>query len=429
MTAEKKRNPLEEIRKAISLLESKKSLTSEKLLADYYVERTPQYTATIKNLLQYTPGQPIKLLFSGHTGCGKSSELFKLKTDLKNEFIAIYYSIMDHMNLSGIKAAHLLESMGRQLVDAAGQHNVNIDKKILEALERWPFTQRETRYSDEKRSGMAGLGGELPLVKAGGAISKEKGKKTEETWEREPDINELVALLNQIVETTMNETEKEIIIFIDDIDKIDLADSEALFLRYSRTLTSLKCKIIYTVPISLYYSHHIQQFKSFYYDSYLLPIPKVRNKDGSPNSGGIDSIKEIISRRIPVALFAGGVLDDIITASGGIIRDAIRIVQKCCLRCSTEEKSEIDKEIAEVATADLKNDFRRQLTSDLYPKLIEVKNSPEKDPDVDTELQRLLYALGVLEYTNKDTWYDIHPLVLELVEAKEKELKSKQKDT
>ena len=58
--------------------------------------------------------------------------------------------------------------------------------------------------------------------------------------------------------------------------------------------------------------------------------------------------------------------------------------------------------------------------------MIEVKRSKTKRPDVDQELQRLLYCQGVLEYTNEDTWYDVHPLAYDLADEKEKEYETKE---
>ncbi|MCK4763413.1 MAG: AAA family ATPase [Candidatus Aminicenantes bacterium] len=431
MNPQKEAAALKKIENAISILEAQKSLDTEELVAKYYVERESKFINKLKKEIRLSKGRTIKILFSGHMGSGKSSELFKLKEDLQDEFLSIYYSIKEYMNLFGIDVSALIETIAVQLRKIFEEKKIKLkedSKDIIDKLDNWKSRERQTQYREEKRAGKAGIGGSLVVAEARGELHSEKGTKTEKVWEQEPDINNLIMSLNRLIKNIQEETKKELIIIIDDIDKLDLADAENLFLRYSRTMTALNCKIIYTVPISLLYSHHYRQFESFYHRSYLLPISRVKNKDGSDNEAGIREMQKIIAKRISPKLFAEGALKKAILASGGIIRDAIRIIQECCLICVTENKPMIHEAAVNEAISSIKNEFLRQIPKDLYPKLIEVKNSPSKKPDNDQELQKLLYCLGVLEYINDDTWYDVHPLALELAEQKEKELRAKEEE-
>jgi hypothetical protein len=427
MSPEEKANALDELKAAISIMESQKSLTTEELVSKYYVERESKFINKLKNMFLYSTGKPLKVLFCGHIGSGKSSELFKLKQDLDNEFLMIYYSIKEYMNLSGTNTSTLMETMAEKLKETAVKTKVKLEKDILESLKKWKNSERRVRYQDEKRTGAAGIGGNLGVINARGELHTEKGTKTEELWEQGPNINELILSINRLLDALWKSQKKEPVIIIDDIDKLDLADAEELFFKSSQTLTLPNCKIVYTVPIALLYSDHFRQIENFYHKVCLLPISKVRKKDGSPNEEGIDKIRKIIERRIPINLFGKGILEKIIMEGGGVVRDTIRIVYECCLTCITDKKPVIDESAANEAVSILKNEFRRQIPKDLYRKLIEVKNFKTKTPDVDRELQRLLYCQGVLEYSNDDTWYDVHPLAYNLAEEKEKEYKSKER--
>ncbi len=426
MSPEEKANALDQLKAAISIMESKKSLTTKELVSKYYVERESKFINRLKNTFLSSTDQPIKVLFSGHIGSGKSSELFKLKQDLDNDFFMIYYSIKEYMNLSGTDTSALMETIAKKLKKTADEKNVKLEQNLIESLEKWKSSERQVSYRDEKRTGAAGFGGNLGVVKAGGEIQTEKGTKTEEVWEQGPNFNELILSINELIDALRKSQKKEPVIIIDDIDKLDLADAEELFLKYSRTLTLPNCKIVYTIPIALLYSDHYRQIENFYHKVCLLPISKVKKKDGTSNEEGMDKIRKIVERRIPIDLFGKGILDKIIMDGGGVVRDTIRILYECCLICVSEEKPVIDKRAANEAASILKNEFLRQIPEDLYRKLIEVKNSKTKRPNVNRELQRLLYCQGVLEYSNDDTWYDVHPLALELAEEKEEEYKSKE---
>ncbi|NEO34635.1 MAG: ATP-binding protein, partial [Symploca sp. SIO3C6] len=61
------------------------------------------------------------------------------------------------------------------------------------------------------------------------------------------------------------------------------------------------------------------------------------------------------------------------------------------------------------------NQFARALGSNLYGVLVETyKNFTP--PDIrSAEFLELLHALYVLEYENDDLWYDLHPLIVDLL--------------
>ena len=54
-------------------------------------------------------------------------------------------------------------------------------------------------------------------------------------------------------------------------------------------------------------------------------------------------------------------------------------------------------------------------TEDLYAKLIEVKKSPHGRVPVDERLQLLLYTQAVIQYNGRG-WYDLHPLMWEVLQ-------------
>ena len=428
MSPEEKANALDELKAAISIMDSQKSLTTEELISKYYVERESKFTNKLKSMFLYSTGQPLKVLFCGHIGSGKSSELFKLKQDLDNEFFIIYYSIKEYMNLSGTDTSALMETIAKKLKETADEKKIKPGKDIFESLKKWKSSERQVKYRDEKHTGDARIGGDLKVAKAAKELHSEKGTSTEEVWEQGPNIDALIFSINGLIDALRESQKKEPVIIIDDIDKLDLADAEDLFFKNSRTLTSLDCKIVYTVPIALLYSDHFRKIENFYQKVCLLPISKVKKKDGTPNEEGMDKIRKIVERRIPIHRFGKGILDKIIIDGGGVVRDTIRILYECCLTCVSEEKPVIDMKAANEAASILKNEFLRQIPEDLYRKLIEVKNSETKRPNVNRELQRLLYCQGVLEYSNDDTWYDVHPLAYELAEEKEKEKEYENKE-
>jgi hypothetical protein len=75
----------------------------------------------------------------------------------------------------------------------------------------------------------------------------------------------------------------------------------------------------------------------------------------------------------------------------------------------------IDDAILTAALRNLRNDFARQIGTNLFPVLVQVYTTLKgKDADSDGFV-KLLHGLMVLEYLNDDLWYDVHPIVVDLL--------------
>jgi hypothetical protein len=76
----------------------------------------------------------------------------------------------------------------------------------------------------------------------------------------------------------------------------------------------------------------------------------------------------------------------------------------------------INNEILTLALRNLRNDFARQIGTDLFPVLVQVYQTlKSKDMDGDAFV-KLLHGLMVLEYQNDELWYDVHPIVVDLLQ-------------
>jgi hypothetical protein len=111
--------------------------------------------------------------------------------------------------------------------------------------------------------------------------------------------------------------------------------------------------------------------------------------------------------------------------SGGVVRELVRIARECCTECMVQLEIEpdgdsfkIDDAILTVALRNLRHDFARQIGSDLYDLLVGVYKTAET-PDASSDgFVKLLHGLMVLEYENDALWYDVHPIVVDLLKQK-----------
>jgi hypothetical protein len=97
------------------------------LLKTYYVAREPNPIDRIRAILLRTPDVPDKMLFTGHRGCGKSTELNRLLSDpnIQNTFLVVPFSvtdILDPLDLGYVDVLVSIEAALFQAIRRAGVH-------------------------------------------------------------------------------------------------------------------------------------------------------------------------------------------------------------------------------------------------------------------------------------------------------------------
>ena len=66
----------------------------------------------------------------------------------------------------------------------------------------------------------------------------------------------------------------------------------------------------------------------------------------------------------------------------------------------------------------LRHDFTRQIGSSLYDLLVQIYKTSEAKDSSNEGFVKLLHGLMVLEYENASLWYDVHPIVVDLLKQK-----------
>ena len=395
----------------------------------FYVDRGLQ--SQLRELLgeleagaRANPPNNTKFLFVGHTGCGKSTELSRLVyliengperyQFIKDSFLPIQYSVSEIVGLYDIEFVDLALSMIIGIYKEMERLNLNVDDSAARRVYDWLYDDKATRPSDN-----LGLGSMIRLIDV---RLKSEGEVREDIRYRiRKYIPELINLINQTIAEVSFITGKNLLLIIDDLDKIQpLEASLNVFREHVKSLTSFDCFVIYTAPISLLYdaqSKHVGQFLEIHY----MPMFRIKDKEGTPeapDSVGVSTLREIITRRVNPALFENGVIDYAIYLTGGILRELIRVIRGCCVYCHEYELGQITYNVMEVQKSKLKSEYYRMLEHEDY-RLLQRVNLTKSRADVD---MRHLESLCVLYYPNGKGWFDVHPVVGELLAEWEEEI-------
>jgi hypothetical protein len=150
----------------------------------------------------------------------------------------------------------------------------------------------------------------------------------------------------------------------------------------------------------------------------LIPCIKVIDKDsGEACEAGIEALIEVVGKRGDWQQLLGERerLVRLIAASGGYLRDLLRLLQATLRLAAQREALPVDDEIVELAIADLRNDYLPIPRKDAVW-LHRVATTHRAELDSGEALQQLARFFDthvVLCYRNGDEWFDVHPLIRE----------------
>ncbi len=208
-------------------------------------------------------------------------------------------------------------------------------------------------------------------------------------------------------------TKKRVLIIVEDLDKADLASAREIFCGHSMSLTQPRCRIIYTFPIALRHDNDFINICHNFDEPYVLPNFKVANQDGSPDDPGKTELTQIILHRAEAKLFTDKAIQLLVSFCGGLPRELVTLARRSCLIALQKNVPQINETIVVQAGNRLCNDYQVLLTSSQVDILKKVHQT--KQVENDKPHRALLHNLRLLEYRNQDVWYDVHPIVLALL--------------
>ncbi|MBD2329062.1 AAA family ATPase [Alkalinema sp. FACHB-956] len=370
-----------------------------------------------------------KVIFTGHRGCGKSTLLKRLGIEMQGQHFVVFFSISDLVEPSAVSPINILYSIGLRLLSAATTANVPVPEDIKEELLGW-LTKTQKQKTETVVKSEMGFGLDKLLQLATLKLQQEKAFRDEVETVFAKRVSDLVQRLDRLAAGIQTTIKKPVLVIIDDLDKLELGMAEALYSKNVKSLFSPKFRIVYTVPIAAIQEPKVMGALNSegVVRPYLFPIAKffpkdqTRNPQAKPLEKPFQAFLQILQKRIPEALIEPETACKMVLMSGGVMRELVRIARECCTEAMfqleidpdrTEVK--IDDAVLQVALRNLRLDFARQITPDLYGVLVRVYQTQKQEDAADGGFVKLLHGLMVLEYENDRLWYDVHPIVVDLL--------------
>jgi hypothetical protein len=367
----------------------------------------------------FFPPSEKHILFFGHIGIGKTTELRRYAADLNasSRFYVVEVDVLAKLDRNNLQYTEVLMAMAETLLERLHGDGFDLGAEALEPLQRWFGNVVETQATTKELSaelktvaeGGGGIPGLIKLLATFTAAFK-TGSSQKSEWRREirNDFTTLAQAFNTLIRRAeahlVREARAERLLFlIDGTDKMRGEDTQLFFVQDAEQLLAIKTLVIYTAPLHLKYDGRLGGKLDA---NLVLPMMKLQERDGSRLEVGWSTMRRLLLLRADRCLFASEAeVDRLVEYSGGHPRELLRLLKLCC----EVADDVIDAGVVQTAIEKLAADYRYFLKPADYDLLKAIDNNPAHSGN-DERAQELLHRLALLQY-NDGTWRRSHPVV------------------
>ena len=377
---------------------------------------------------------PTCQLFTGHIGCGKSTELLRLKAELEKQgFHVVYFESSEDLDMGDVELSDVLLAIARQVKESLAQININLESGYFTNLFNEFVQLLNTPISLDSGEVSWGIGKITLKAKESPQVRSQLRQYLE------PQTENLLKAINQeLLEPANKELEKQgkkgLVVIVDNLDRVDnrLMSSgktvpEYLFIQRGDQLGSLNCHVVYTIPLVLMFSNEREALKQRLEggtNPMVLPMVPVRLKDESDCLEGLALLRQMVLARafpelssqerldlIEEVFDSAETLDRLCRVSGGHVRNLLSLLYTCLRK---RKALPITRDRLEIALREAGNDLNLAITADEWELLRRVAQS--KKLTGEDEYQALLRSMFVFEYRNQrgELWFDLNPVLAEV---------------
>jgi hypothetical protein len=381
--------------------------------------------------------RPITRLLTGHRGCGKTTELNRVRDALsggtheRRVFVSMLFAD-EWLDLEDVQPEDLVLQIVRQLaadLDAAG---VGFGEQKLKSFFATLWAKAKSPKLDAVSLGADPLKFSFKLEHFPSARDEFRAILR----------GQLTTVFDLVNRELLPEARKQlaldgyddIVLVVDDLDRIPqkvlvangATNHHSLFLDGSSALRAINCSMLLTVPIELAYSPAQARLRDIYGGAIeTVPLLPIQTRDGTAIREGEDALIEIVGRRgrqafgtaesQPAACAARVFADEdllrrVVQCSGGHLRSLLVTMSQLL---DWIDELPLDANIVERYARETGRDFARALFPADRAVLRQVADDGQSSDD--PRFFELLRNLYVFAYRGDDgDWYGVNPLLREI---------------
>ncbi|MDJ0737193.1 MAG: AAA family ATPase [Nostocaceae cyanobacterium] len=386
-----------------------------------------------RTITRLSPNKPTCQLFTGHIGCGKSTELRRLEAELRwQDFHVVYFESTQDLDMADVDVTDIMLAITRQVSESLSEVGIELRPGYLGKLlnEIIDFLQTPIEVKEVEIS--------LPLKIAKITAKTKDSPKLRSKLRQylEPQTNNILQSINEEVLGRGNQELKQrfkkgLVVIVDNLDRVDpraktteRSQPEYLFVDRGEQLRKLNCHLVYTIPLVLMFSNEVEALKNRLGGGVapkVLPMVPVQLRDGSEHQQGMAQLRQMVLARafptfdpgqrlnfITEVFDSTATLDRLCRISGGHVRNLLGLLYSCL----QAQDPPISRECLENSIRDYRESLVTAITDDEWKLLREVTQRQRVTGEAD--YQTLLRSLFVFEYhDNQGRWFGINPVLAE----------------
>jgi len=384
----------------------------------FYIDRPGNPIAELTDALMAPFYRPPKFFFSGHKGCGKSTELQHLLSNrqLRKKYWPINFSIREETDITDLDFRDVLLAIGGRLFREYRKRGGELPDQLLKELGSWKGkTEKEISTILEGRASVSELSASVDsfFLNAGLKMKLEPATRAVLRQVIDTDITGLIGIINHISTAIYTKEHLIPLILIDDTDKPDLEKACQIFHDRREIMMQPNCAIVYTVSSALFYS---KEFDAIRDQALFLPNINLHPpmRPAHHEREGYTTLKKFVQVRMDPHLISGDALEQAITYSGGVFREMARIMRTAIGRARRRHADCLDINDIEWSATEIRNEYRRILDKDDIKLLKRVYENNRLE--YNERMRPLMQLLALLEYRNGENWCDVHPVLRKLLD-------------
>lgn len=266
-------------------------LITPEQLNQFYEEYNTEILKELEHLVEECSPDNNKILFIGHPKSGKSTLLKQFSQNIKNRFFVVFFSITDLIKISDINHINILYAIVIKLMEIAEKRQIKIDTKTKKLF--YTFFSKDTHnevtgidYNAEINNSRGSLINTWIMkfcAKLKATLPANSVIQDEIKTDFDRKISDLLYIINDIANAIQVNCKQEIIVIIDDLEKISLKNINQVYPNHIITLFKPQFRIIYTMPMAA--------IKLCYYDQlFIMTLIIKLQKCGQTNYFDTDKI-------------------------------------------------------------------------------------------------------------------------------------------
>ena len=379
-----------------------------------------------------SPDEPTCQLFTGHIGCGKSTELLRLKAQLEEaDFHVVYFESSQDLDMADIDISDILLAIARSVSESLEKVGIHLHPtyfaNLFKEIKGFLQTPIDISAQAELSLGIAKIT----------ARTKESPQLREQLRQHlEPRTQGILKAINEevlgkAIEELKRRGKQGLVVIVDNLDRVDpritasgRSQPEYLFIDRGSQLRSLNCHVVYTLPLGLSFSNEFETMKNRLGGGVapkVLPMVPVAQRTGEDFPAGMALLRQLVLARafpelnpaqrlelIDEVFDRPQTLDRLCRISGGHVRNLLGLLYNCL----QQQDPPISESCLETVIKSYRDDLALAVDDQEWELLMQVvKQQVIKG---DKEYNILLRSMFVFEYRDEQgRWFSVNPALAE----------------